>query len=667
MRIGGVVLCILLCCALHGLAADTSTVAAPTVLVEAERPITAASNVTFGINELERVPHTTTQDLLRIVPGLVIAQHAGGGKAEQLFLRGFDADHGTDVNINVDGTPVNMVSHGHGQGYADLHFIIPELVERIDVVKGPYSARFGDLTTAGAISLHLADTLTNNILKAEVGSFGFARAVGLATTAFGTTKVYGGGEFTSTAGYFQQPQHFQRANAIVKTFTPLSPTITLSASALTFSSSWNASGQIPARAVASGLIDEFGSIDPTEGGNTVRSTIMLSLDGVGRSPFQVRASFADYRFQLFSNFTFYAVDSVHGDMIEQTDRRQVYSVSGQRSFTTFIDTVGFTTVFGASARHDVIHAALYHDQARMRLATTQDGTIEQTNVAAFVEETMTLGTFRIEAGARADVFRFQVTDLGSDPSAPHGMATSIVISPKLNASYAFHEHATLFLNSGFGFHSNDARVTVMSPPGTTIPRAFGAEIGSRWSTEFLSVSLAAWLLDLDREFIWVGDAGTTELAGRSRRIGFDIDARLNLTPWLTVGGNATASRGRLRDEPDGEDRIPLAPPFTLTSFLSVSTQPLTASLRVRHIGARPANEVNTVIASGYSILDLTVKFNLTSSLSLGIQVENILNTPWREAQFDTMSRLQGEPTPISEIHFTPGTPRAIRVGVEGRR
>jgi outer membrane receptor protein involved in Fe transport len=243
------------------------------------------------------------------------------------------------------------------------------------------------------------------------------------------------------------------------------------------------------------------------------------------------------------------------------------------------------------------------------------------------------------------------------------IASQTVISPKANIAYTFDEHATAFLNSGFGFHSNDARAAVMASTANVIPRAFGSELGFRWADETVAISAAAWLLDLESEFIWVGDEGTTEQAGRSRRLGIDIEARLHPASWLTLGGSATVSRGRLQDLPDGENFISLAPTFTLTSFALVELYAVTTSIRLRHIGARPANESYSVEASGYTIIDLQGTLPLSETLAMTVQCENLLNADWREAQFDTASRLQNEVETTSEIHYTPGTPLNVRVGL----
>ncbi|HLP28553.1 MAG TPA: TonB-dependent receptor [Candidatus Didemnitutus sp.] len=644
-------------------ASDTTTYTKPPVVVVAQRPMSAASDETFRSRDLDLLPRMSTQDLLRVVPGLVITQHAGGGKAEQIFLRGFDADHGTDVNINVEGAPVNMVSHGHGQGYADLHFVIPELVERIDLVKGPYFAQYGDLTTAGAVTLHLADTLPSNIAKIESGLYGFFRGLGILSSKHDATHVYVGGEIVTNSGYFDVPQGLDRVNLIGRTHTVLSKDISLTSTAMYLTSSWDASGQIPERAVGNGLISRYGSIDPNEGGQTSRTTLQIALEEKGMDPFSVRASFTDYRFQLFSNFTFFLNDSLRGDMIEQTDDRQVVTMQVQKSFSSEWGSIGAITMIGTNVRYDDIATSLFHDSARVRLSTTRGNTIDQTNIGLFAQQTVLMDDLTIILGLRGDYFRFLVADITTNADEVRGVMSTFLVSPKITLTYSLNESAMLFANSGFGFHSNDARVAVTVPNSTTVPRAFGSEIGARWADRTVALSATAWMLDLESEFVWIGDEGTTEESGRSRRVGIDLEARVQTTQWLTIGGNATFARGRMRDLAEGFDRIPLAPSITLTTFAAVSLPWMSSAVRLRHIDDRPADESNSVIASGYTIIDVTATIPVSTMISINLQCENLFNTQWRESQFDTESRLQNEPTPVSEIHYTPGTPFSLRVGV----
>ncbi len=645
-------------------AADTVIRVRDTVVVTADRPWSAASDAQFRAADFALRPRNSAQDILRVVPGLVTAQHAGGGKAEQLFLRGFDADHGTDINISVDDSPVNMVSHGHGQGYADLHFIIPETIEKVDVAKGPYFARYGDMSTAGAVVFSTADSIRDNLLKMEGGQFDTYRALLMVRgPQSGAVSSYFAGEVTSTQGYVEEPQHFKRLNLFAKATAPIGTTGTVGASLMTFSSGWDASGQIPQRAVDAGTITRFGSIDPTEGGATSRTTTTVKYASGGASPLTLTGSFTDYRFRLFSNFTFFANDSLRGDGIEQTDDRSILALRAENDiFYEFAD-LPMHTRFGATLRNDDIRVALYHDSARVRLEPTVDAAIRQRQIGPYLEQEIILPWAQILLGLRADYFNFDVENNLSLGGQPSGIAQQLLFSPKANISVPVVNDVALFLNSGYGFHSNDARVVVQQQ-GKTLPRAFGAEIGTRYGTasSLIAASAALWMLDLESEFVYVGDEGTTEESGRTRRQGVDLELRLNPISWLALGVDATISTGKFRDLPEGENRIPLAPELTLTANAVARFDALSAALRLRHVGDRPANEGNTVRALGYSILDLSASYRI-GQIELFVNVENLLDEVWNEAQFDTESRLPGEAESVSELHFTPGTPRSVRGGM----
>ncbi|MBL7973590.1 MAG: TonB-dependent receptor [Candidatus Kapabacteria bacterium] len=623
----------------------------------------AASDATFREQDIATLPKNSSQDLLRLTPGLVTAQHAGGGKAEQIFLRGFDCDHGTDININIDGAPVNMVSHGHGQGYADLHFVIPETIQRIDVMKGPYSALLGNQATAGAVSFNTYDSLPNNLLKFDMGMFSTYRGVGLLTQHIGKTHAYAGGEYLTSNGFFDLPQGFTRVNGILKTTTVFSNTATLKTSVMGFTSQWNASGQIPVYAVEQGLLSRFGSVDPNEGGNTSRLTTIISYNDNTTNPFQVDVSATKYNFRLFSNFTFFATDSIRGDMIEQTDNRTIVTSRIQKTFRSFGESTAYITKLGTNFRYDNINTALYHDSARVQLEAIRSSLINESTLGVFVEQSFLYNELSIIAGARGDVFYFNVHDKLQTPEQLNGQVATFIVSPKLTLNYDVSNNTKLYLNSGFGFHSNDARVVVSNVNTNTLPRAFGNEIGARWQHEFVSFSLAIWMLDLQSELKWVGDEGTTEQIGRTRRTGIDIEARSNIFSWLTVGTDVTLSHGYLRDEPETANAIPLAPTATLTSFCTVASENLTAAIRLRHISNRPANESRTLTATGYTVIDANATYKLTPAIQLQLQCENITNTQWRDAQFDTVSRLQNATEQIEDIHFTAGTPLNLKMGI----
>ena len=652
-------------------------VRAEEVTVSIERSYSAASDAEFRAADLQLRPRNSAQDMLRVVPGLFIAQHAGGGKAEQIFLRGFDCDHGTDINISVDDAPVNMISHGHGQGYADLHFVIPETIERVDVAKGPYFARFGDLATAGAVVFNTFDVLKENIVKFETGTaqysseiknraFSTFRGLALVQAPFSSDKLnaYFGAEVYSTNGYFDLPQNFKRLNLIAKATGDLGDDGKLSASIMTFSSGWNANGQIPERAVAQGLISRFGSIDSTEGGATSRTTGIIKYSSGGPSPFTLTGSLTDYRFRLYSDFTFLANDSVRGDEIEQTDERTIFALRGESLKTWEFGTAILKTRIGANLRSDDIQVGLFHDSARSRLSTTVDALVHQRQIGPYAEQEIVFPGIRIQAGIRLDYFNFDVTNRLNQSQQPNGIVQALLASPKLNVAVPIGDRITLFGNSGFGFHSNDARAVVSAHNDSTIPRAFGAELGARIGkiSDFISGSISAWRLDLESEFVWGGDDGTTSAAGRTRRQGIDLELRVTPFEWLAFGGDMTIAKGYLRDAPIGQNYIPLAPNLTLTANALAHVDQFSAALRLRMIDDRPATEDNSIRAKGYSVFDLSTSYRF-GTIEVFANIENLFNVAWNEAQFDTDARLKGEAGITSDLHFTAGTPRSIRMGV----
>jgi outer membrane receptor protein involved in Fe transport len=642
-----------------------------TVTVTAERPLSATSDKSFRDSDFVLRPLNSAQDLLRLVPGLVLAQHAGGGKAEQIFLRGFDADHGTDVNISVDDVPVNMLSHGHGQGYADLHFIIPETIQEVDVVKGPYDTRYGDLATAGVVAFQTKDSLDHNLLKMEGGSFEEYRALALIKGPESQTiQSYFGTDLFYTRGPFDVPQDFHRLNLFAKTTASLGDDAKLSASLFSFSSSWNANGQIPERAVAEGLIDRFGSLDSTEGGATSRTTADITYTSGGDSPLTLTASYTDYHFRLFSDFTFFLVDTTQGDEIEQTDARTMVAFRGERTLPWILGDAIMNTKIGVSTRNDDIVVGLYHDSARVRLGTVVDAAIQESETGPYIEQEIGLGWIQFIFGLRADYATVNVQNLLNPGAQPNGINQQILLSPKANASIPVANDATVFLNFGDGFHSNDARAIVQSPGIPTLPRAIGGEIGLRYGepSEFFSCSSSLWYLYLQSELVWDGDEGTLIAQGSTRREGVDLEAHIRPTDWLTVGGDATISQGRFIDSTVGNNYIPLAPNFTLTANALARWNAFSAALRLRHVDDRPANTNNTLTAQGYSVFDLSLSYNLTA-WEFYANIENLFNVAWNEAQFAITSRIYDhgvlEPA-ITDIDFTAGTPFSIRMGIAYR-
>ena len=634
------------------------------VIVRTERAPSAASSRLVGALDVQLRPRESAQELLQLVPGLVIAQHAGGGKAEQIFLRGFDADHGTDVALAVDGVPVNMVSHAHGQGYADLHFVLPEVVERVDVRKGPYNAADGDFATAGAVELRTMDRLESATASVRAGENGTARV--FAGIPLGGAAAQSGGWLAgalhTSDGPFDAPQKHRRANAQARWTAPLGGAdLVLSASA--FGARWDASGQIPERAVRDGIIGRFGSLDDSEGGRTSRMDASVALrSSTAGTGWHARAFATRYDFTLFSNFTFLLNDEENGDGIVQNDDRVILGVLGDWSRKTTFAGLPARYTIGAGARSDRISIDLGRQAARRRLGDIVHADIAQDHGYVWADQDIDVAdAVSVRMGVRVDAFRFDVSDRTSQ------VVSRARVGPKLGLSWRAARATSLFANVGSGFHSNDARAVVTAAAGEEVlPRALGGELGVRHIWQGGTIGLAAWWLDLESELVYVGDEGTTEPSGATRRMGVDADARLRITSWLWADMDVSLARGRFRDVPLDRNRIPLAPRVTSSGGLTLrDVGALTAGVRYRAVGNRPADETNAIRARGHALLETFATWRF-GRLEATVTAENLLDADWNEAQFATTSRLQGERMPVTELHFTPGTPRIIQLGLTYR-
>lgn len=626
---------------------------------------------TIAAIDIKLRPVNTSQDILRLVSGLFIAQHAGGGKAEQIFLRGYDIDHGTDINISVDGLPVNMVSHAHGQGYADLHFLIPETVEKANFDKGPYFVNKGNLATAGFVELQAKDFLQNNLIKIQAGEFNTQRVLGMLKllnkeTSKTRQQMYVASEYFKSDGYFDKPQDFHRFNILGKYNVIFNNNAQLTVFASALNSKWNASGQIPERAVESGLISRFGSIDNSEGGNTNRANFSAKFTRQWQDGWQTtdQLYFTNYHFNLFSNFTFFLKDSVNGDEINQRETRNIYGYTGTMSKNYFIGNKNAHTEFGWGGRYDDINnIELNHVIQRKFLNYVQRGDIHEWNGSVYIQQHIELSNrFTINGGIRYDYFRFGYNNILAGSRGFQKQHRGI-ISPKLNFNYIPSAAVKVYLNTGFGFHSNDARVILNNTAKDILPKVFGTDLGVVVKpVKQLLLKIALWQLYSQQEFVYVGDEGIVEPGGKTRRLGVDASARYQVNKWLYADIDLNYARPRSIDAPKGENYVPLAPVFTSIGGLTVKTNAFNGSIRYRYIDGRPANETNTVRAQGYFLLDAVASYAF-GNFEFSVSAENLLNRYWKEAQFDTESRLQTESSPVSEIHYTPGTPRFIKAGL----
>lgn len=633
------------------------------VVGRSDRSLSLLSGIDLTLN-----PVNSSQEILRKVPGLFIGQHAGGGKAEQIFLRGFDIDHGTDIQLTVDGMPVNMVSHAHGQGYADLHFLIPETIDKIDFGKGPYQADKGNFATAGYVHFRTKDALEQSTFKLDLGQFNTSRALGM-FNLLNTDKdqAYIASEFLTTDGPFESPQNFNRLNLMGKYQTKLSNDGRLGIMASHFQSQWDASGQIPFRAINAGQITRFGAIDDTEGGQTSRTNLALNFQKtIDNNTFiKSNAYYSRYDFELYSNFTFFLRDPDNGDQIRQREERELFGFESTWNHSNYLGGVATFIQAGIGMRVDLVedNELSYTANRSTTLKRIQLGQVRESNTYGFLNTEFEFGKLLINPAIRVDYVSGNYKDALSSTYSSAAVS-QVLASPKLNFVYNPNRNLQYFLKTGYGFHSNDTRVVIGESNRNFLPRAFGVDLGTIWKpTSRLITEITLWNLNLEQEFVYVGDEGIVEPSGRTRRSGIDLGIRYQLKDWLFADADYTYTHARSLDEPEGAQYIPLAPIHTFTGGISAQQGGFSAGMKVRHLANRPANEDYSILAKGYTVFDLNLGYKL-GQLSWNLSIENLFDVEWEETQFATQSRLQGEAMAgVEEIHFTPGTPFFFKAGI----
>lgn len=639
---------------------------------------------TIKVSEMKLQPVNSTQDLLRLVPGLFIAQHQGGGKAEQIFIRGFDCDHGTDINISVDNMPVNMVSHAHGQGFADAHFVIPESIQQLDYGKGPYEADKGNFYTGGYVSFKTKNALENDFIAVEGGMYNYwrtATGINLLNPKVGDKRhstAYVMGEYVYNRGYFDASQDFKRVNVIGKYTNNLSENKRLSLTVTGFHSYWDASGQVPERAVDQGIIGMYGALDG-ESGSTSRYNLNLEYFQSLKNNSYIKSNVyaTKYDFLLYSNFTFFASDSINGDQIRQGENRMVYGYNTEYTNNARFKSIGFKTQVGVGLRNDnIANNELSHTVAKtVLLDRIAYGDVRELNVSGYASEKISLPhNFTVNLGMRYDFFVQQyINKLPADKE--QSTAETHRLSPKAGIVYNISSNSKVYYSYGSGFHSNDTRTIHLYRQlgglvfvDNIVPRAFAHDLGfeKAFGSRFV-FGAALWRLDLQQEFGYSGDAAVVDTSGRTRRYGIDFSTRCELTNAASLFFNINYAHGRFIDQPENDNYITLAPSLTSTGGIKyIFSKSITASIQYRHLGDRPATSDNSLVAEGYTLFDGGVTYS-KGKFEYNAKVQNILNTKWREAQFATETRLRSEVatgTPAqTDICYTPGTPFLLKLGV----
>jgi hypothetical protein len=613
-------------------------------------------------------------ELLEATPGLIVSQHSGEGKANQFYLRGFNLDHGTDLRTTVDGMLVNQRSHAHGQGWTDLNFLMPELVSELAYRKGPYDASEGDFASAGTVSLRYADRLDRGIASIGFGQRGYRRAFVADSLPLG--KEEGDGrllyalEVMKNDGPFVNPDDYRKLNGVLR-YSQGSEANGLNVTAMAYDAKWNATDQIPARAAASGALSRFGAVDPTDGGRSSRYSLSGEWRGTtAAGTTRVNAYAVQQRLDLYSNFTYFLDDPVHGDQFNQPDKRITTGLKLAHGWQTRGLGQASQTSVGLQLENDNIHNALHASVARERLSTTRRDHIAESSLGLFAENTTYWSEwFRTVAGARLDSYRFKVA---SDTPANSGTARDSIASPKLALIFGPWAKTEYYLNAGTGFHSNDARGTTIAIDPKTgeaadrvppLVRSRGAEVGVR--SEFirgLQSTLSLYRLDFASELLFAGDAGTTYAGRPSRRTGVEFSNYFKPLDWLTIDADLAFAQARFKGFDPAGNRIPGAVEGVASVALAVDRiGPVFGALQLRYFGPRPLVEDNAVRSSGTATLNGRVGWRIDRASRIEIEGFNLTNRKNSAIDYYYESRLRGEPTAVNDVHFHPIEPRSFRV------
>jgi hypothetical protein len=634
----------------------------------------SASQGAITAQQLDARPIMRTGEVLETVPGVVISQHSGEGKANQYYLRGFNLDHGTDFASTVAGMPVNMPTHGHGQGYSDLNFMIPELVSGVQYEKGPYFADQGDFTTAGSANINYVSSLNAPIARVEGGDEGFGRALFAASPKVGDGHVLTALEVEHNDGPWVRPDDYRKLNGVIR-YSGGNAVNGFSITGMGNTSKWNSTDQVPDRAIASGLISRFGAIDNTDGGDTYRYSGSLEWQRSGRNASTKLVAYGiGYNLNLFSDFTYFLDDPVHGDQFHQADHR--FITGGRVSYRRIGRWAGrdMQNTFGGQLRDDdITNVGLYHTEARQFLATIRQDAVLETSAAAYAQNETAWGPrLRTMAGLRIDGYHFRVTS--SDPENS-GANHSGIVSPKGGVVIGPFNGTEFYVNAGLGFHSNDARGTTITrdpstdeavDPVTPLVRAKGAEVGVRTVTApHLQTSLTLWSLSLASELVFSGDAGTSEPSRPSHRYGVEFANYYAPRRWLMFDGDVSWSSAHFTDfDPVGSD-IPGSVETVISAGATIDTiHNLFGSLRLRYFGPRALIEDDSVRSKATSLLNFEGGYRFSKNVKLAVEVFNLLNAKHSDIDYFYTSRLPGEPLDgVDDIHTHPTLPRTARVNL----
>ena len=626
----------------------------------------SASQGVVGYADFSTRPLARVGELVEVVPGMIATQHSGPGKANQYFLRGFNLDHGSDFSTHFDGMPVNWRTHAHAQGYMDLNFIIPEIIERVDFQKGPYFADTGDFSLAGSSAMQTYDTLDQGFTEVTVGSKDELRVVSANSFAVGQGNLLFALEHHQTNGQFVLDQDVRKYNGLLKytgNIGAATTRVTLSA----YDSVWISTNQVPQRAVESGQIDRFGFIDPDLGGESHRYSLTGSMEW---DNWTVGGYSSSYYMSLINNPTYVLNDPINGDEFEQEDERTLFGGYVRNTVDFELFGLPATRVFGLDLRYDDVNELnLFNTVSRVRTSSIREDEAQEFSAGVYSEiELAVTEKLRTTLGLRVDYYDFEVTALQPLNS---GSDNDSLWQPNLGLAYRLSNTMELYANYGRGFHSNDVRAAVnridpVSGEATEqqeiLAQGSGAEVGMRWDNQAgFNIAIAAFTLDVDSELVFVGDAGTTEPSDPTRRKGVEVNAFWEMSEQLVVDFSAAKTDGHFRGLPTGANSIPDAHETVAAAGITYTglNNGWTSSLRVRHFGDAALNENETILKDASTLVNFGVSYS-QGNWELGIDMLNLLDREDDDIAYFFESRLPGEVSGVEDIHFHPSNPRSIR-------
>jgi len=640
----------------------------------------SASQGNVGAEQLKYRPVLRPGEILETVPGLIVSQHSGEGKANQYYLRGFNLDHGTDFLTQVDGVPVNLVTHAHGQGWTDTGFLIPELVKTISYQKGVYYAENGDFSSAGAADIQYASSLPDSLAQFEGGSFSYYRGLLASSPKLGNGNLLYALEGLYNDGPWETGDHYKKGNVVVR-YGQEQDDSGWSVGFMGYKADWNSTDQIPRRAVESGSIDRFGLVDDSDGGDSQRYSLTAKWHRqTVKSVTKIMAYGFYYDLDLYSNFTYFLADPLRGDQFEQPDKR---FVSGFKLSHTIFHKLGKAeseTTIGLQNRNDLIKNGLFLTQNRQRHTTVREDDTVQNSISPFVEnKTRWSEWFRTSAGLRFDAYRF---DVKSDLPVNTGERWANIVSPKGGIVLGPWAKTEFYLNGGLGFHSNDGRgVNTRLDPNTGDPveraeplvRTFGSEIGARTTwIPGLQSTVSLWWLDSDSELLFVGDAGNTEAGRPGRRFGLEFANYYSPTKWLTLDADFSFSKSRFNDSAPEGDYIPGSVETVIAAGATVhDLDGFFGGVRLRYFGPRSLIEDNSIRSPETLLLSASVGYQFNKTWTLSAEVFNLLNRRDSSIDYYYPSRLSGESTGpddggYNDIHFHPVEPISFRIALTAK-